>query len=277
MSTICLVVVCTDSVNPSRRLPAAVQVVGYETASAGDPEGAVLILAVDGTLSRESLAPGRNLAYALGDRHCAGATDGDSHVPCSRPSAPYCDRHTSRWACARCTGNCDLPLDACREEHAVYLAAFAPATFKVGVTRSWRLETRLREQGADRGAHLRTVSNGRIARQIEADIAASVGDRVRIPEKIRGLHHSVDEDAWEALLADFEPLSTYAYEYGLDLDGRPVAETLATGTVRGTQGRVLVLDHGGSSYAVDMRDLVGYELSDGATDRDLQSSLGAFG
>jgi hypothetical protein len=47
--------------------------------------------------------------------------------------------------------------------------------------------------------------------------------------------------------------------------------------VRGTQGRVLVLDHGGSSYAVDMRDLVGYELSDGATDRDLQASLGAFG
>jgi hypothetical protein len=51
---------------------------------------------------------------------------------------------------------------------------------------------------------------------------------------------------------------------------------VATGTVRGTQGRVLVLDRNGSTYAVDMRDLVGYEVTEGGTDRALQSSLGAF-
>jgi hypothetical protein len=38
-----------------------------------------------------------------------------------------------------------------------------------------------------------------------------------------------------------------------------------------------VLDYAGSTYAVDLRDLVGYELTDGGTERDLQSSLGAFG
>ncbi len=43
------------------------------------------------------------------------------------------------------------------------------------------------------------------------------------------------------------------------------------------KGRVLVLDHRGTTYAVDLRDLVGHELDDGGTDRDLQSSLGAFG
>jgi hypothetical protein len=47
--------------------------------------------------------------------------------------------------------------------------------------------------------------------------------------------------------------------------------------VGGTQGRVLVLEHNDSTYAVDMRDLVGYELAAERTDRDLQSSLGAFG
>ncbi|AAV45834.1 unknown [Haloarcula marismortui ATCC 43049] len=56
-----------------------------------------------------------------------------------------------------------------------------------------------------------------------------------------------------------------------------MAETLATGTVRGTKGRVAVLENNGSVYAVDLRQLVGYELTDGGTDRDLQSSLGAFG
>jgi len=253
-----------------------VQVVGYETAPEGESDHASLLAASDGSLRPEPLAPGRDLAYALGDRHCAGAVDGGVHVACDSPETPYCDRHTSRWACARCRGDCDRPLESCREEHAIYLAAFAPATFKVGVTRSWRLETRLREQGADRGVHLRTVDDGRIARQIEADIAADVGDRVCVPAKIQGLHRSVDEDAWASLLEGFDPLATYEFDYGLALEDRPMVETLTTGTVRGTQGRVLVLDRGEGTYAVDIRDLVGYELRDGGVDRDLQSSLAAF-
>jgi hypothetical protein len=62
----------------------------------------------------------------------------------------------------------------------------------------------------------------------------------------------------------------------LTLEDRPMQETLATGTVRGTKGRVLVLDRGGSTYAVDLRDLVGFEVEVAETDRTLQSSLGAW-
>jgi hypothetical protein len=254
-----------------------VQVVGYETAPAGDADHGALLVATDGRLDRETLVPGRSIAYTLEGRHCAGTVEDGTHTPCPEPAAPYCERHTSRWACARCTGDCSLPLPACREEHAVYLAAFAPATFKVGVTRSWRLETRLREQGADRAAHLRTVPDGRTARRIEADIASRVGDRVRVPTKVGGLHLPVDEAAWEGLLDQFDPLSTHRFDYGLGLDSRPVTETLAAGTVRGTQGRVLVLEYGASVYAVDLRDLVGHELRTGDPERDLQSSLDAFG
>jgi hypothetical protein len=251
-----------------------VQIVGYETAS--ESETATLWIASDGSLSRERLEPGTDLDYQLTARHCAGTVDDDQHLACERQTAPYCDRHTSRWACARCRGDCDLPLESCHEEHAVYLAAFAPETFKVGVTRSWRLQTRLREQGADCAAHLKTVADGRIARQIEADIASDIGDRVRVPVKMRGLHQTVEEETWETLLDDFKSISTYDFEYGLALRERPMAETILSGTVRGTQGRILVLDHGGSSYGVNMRDLVGYELDDGSTDRALQSSLTAF-
>lgn len=252
------------------------QVVGYETAPVSDDGTPALSIASDGTVEREPLPVGTELQYSLGERHCAGTVDGGTHDPCPRESAPYCDRHTSRWACARCTGDCNLPLESCREEHAIYLAAFAPATFKVGVTRSWRLETRLREQGADRAAHLRTVADGRVARQIEAEIASDIGDRVRVPTKIDGLHDTVDETAWQELLDRFEPLATFDFEYGLELTERPMTETLLTGSIRGTQGRVLVLDTNASTYAVDLRTLVGYELSTGRTDRELQSSLGAF-
>lgn len=165
----------------------------------------------------------------------------------------------------------------CYEDHAVYLAAFAPDTFKVGVTREWRLDTRLREQGADRAAHVRTFSDGRVAREYEAELATEITDRIRVPTKIEGFGRAVDAAAWDALVARFDPIETFAFDYGLDLAGSPVAETVATGTVRGVKGRVLVLDHRGTTYAVDMRDLVGHELGDGGTDRDLQSSLGAFG
>jgi len=251
-----------------------VQVVGYETAAGTD--GPSLLLASDGEVRREPLEGGSELDYRLGTRTCAGTVEDGGHVACDRPDVPYCDRHASRWACARCTGDCALPLESCREEHAVYLAAFAPATYKVGVTRSWRLRTRLREQGADRAAHLRTVADGRIARRIEADIAGTVGDSVRVAEKVGGLHETVDEAAWTALLAEFDPLETYEFAYGIGLSERPVAETLATGTVHGTKGRVLVLEHGASTYAVDMRDLVGYHLETGGTERALQASFAAF-
>lgn len=252
------------------------QIVGYETAVGGDTTEPALQLASDGTVTREPLSPGRELSYTLGERHCAGVVDGDDHTACQRERAPYCDRHTSRWPCAQCTGDCEMPLATCHEEHAIYLAAFAPATFKVGVTRSWRLETRLREQGADRAAHLQTVDNGRIARQIESTIASEVGDSVRVSRKVRGLHRTVDDDRWNALLRDFDPLATDSFDYGLDLEEQPLAETLATGVVRGTQGRVLVLDNADSTYAVDLRDLVGHEVTPEETDRRLQSSLGAF-
>jgi len=37
-----------------------------------------------------------------------------------------------------------------------------------------------------------------------------------------------------------------------------------------------VVERGGTTYAVDLRELVGYEISEGETERELQSSLGAF-
>ncbi|MDG5774855.1 DUF2797 domain-containing protein [Haloarculaceae archaeon H-GB2-1] len=252
------------------------QVVGYDRASEpGDV--AALRVASDGTVDRIRLAPGDDLAYRLGDRHCAGSVDADGHHACPVSDAPYCPDHVDRWPCAVCTGECAMPLDSCHEEHAIYLAAFAPTTFKVGVTRSWRLETRLREQGADRAAHLRTVDDGRIARQIEADIATDVGDRVRVPSKIRGFHESVDDEGWAALLEKYDPVDTFAFDYGFSLAEQPMTETFVTGEVVGTKGRVLVLSYNGSTYAVDMRSLVGYELESGRTDRNLQASLGAFG
>ena len=279
------------------------QVVGYDTpegglfVSDGDPDPAAPPGVATGDVERVALDPGTELSWRLGERRCAGAVHEDGHVACENAAAPYCDDHRSTWVCARCTGTCLKDEMDCFDDHAIYVAAFAPDVFKVGVTKEWRLDTRLREQGADRAVHLRTVENGRIAREIEAGIAADglerpatdgsgpasppdadgLVDRVRVPTKVAGLADEVDEDAWDALLDGVDYEATFTFDYGLDLTERPVAETLAAGTVVGTRGRILVLENGGTTYAVDMRDLVGYEVTEGDGGRNLQSSLGAFG
>ena len=246
------------------------QIVGYDSAEGG------LLLSDSEGLSYRDLEPGSELEYALGRRHCAGTIHNDNHIACENSATPYCPDHQHTWVCARCTGTCLKDEMDCFDDHAVYLAAFAPDQFKVGVTKEWRLDTRLREQGADRAAHIRTVDDGRIARRLEAEIAEEIPDRVRVPTKLSGLGQSLDTAAWEALLADFEPHETFSFDYGLGLDSQPVDETMATGTVRGTKGRLLVLDRGGSTYAVDLRELVGYEVTEDRQRRELQSSLGSF-
>ncbi|MFB6136105.1 MAG: DUF2797 domain-containing protein [Halobacteriaceae archaeon] len=250
------------------------QFVGYE-ATTDTP--AALRVADEGAVTRVPLEPGAELAFSLGERHCAGTVEEGRHAPCSGADAPRCPRHASRWACARCTGDCDRPLPSCREEHAVYLAAFAPDVFKVGVTRTWRLETRLREQGADRGARIDTVADGRTARRVEADVATALTDRVRVPAKLAGLHEAVALDEWERLLEEYGADERFDLDYGLSLDAQPVPATLATGTVRGVQGRLLVVERGETTYGVDLRDLVGYEVTRGADGRPRQASLGAYG
>ena len=286
-----------DGYKPRLPLPRGVQVVGYETdvasdsphadgdaerapnAEASGPIGGGLYVASGGTVDYVDASPGTELAFGLGERRCAGTVHEGDHIACDAADAPYCDDHSHVWVCARCTGTCLKDEMDCHETHAMYLAAFAPDVLKVGVTKEWRLSTRLCEQGADRAAHIRTFPNGRIAREVEAKLAAGddLVDRVRVPTKLDGFGRAVDEAAWAALLDRFDPIERFEFDYGLALDERPVAETMAAGTVRGWKGRVIVLDRGGSTYAVDARDLVGYELTDAVPERELQSSLGAFG
>jgi hypothetical protein len=265
-----------------------VQVVGYDTGLAdleydpvqgflGEAAEPALLIGEDGSIRRESLAAGVELAYTLGSRHCAGVLADDEHYVCDAEAAPHCADHQDDWPCARCIGHCDKPVPSCEAEHAVYLAGFAPDILKVGVTRLTRLPERLREQGADRAAHLHTVSDGRIARRIEGELATELPDRVSTATKLAGIAQPVDDTAWAEALDRYEAADTFSFDYGLELTERPLAETLASGTVVGTKGRLLVLDRGGGTYAVDLRDLIGYELEPGASDQDLQANLGTFG
>lgn len=247
------------------------QVVGYDPTP--DPG---FYLADDGQVHRHSLAVGESLAFSLTDRHCAGTIRGDHHRPCAEAAAPFCAAHDDTWICARCRGTCLKDEMDCHVDHDIYLAAFAPRTFKVGVTRSGRLQERLTEQGADRGARIHQVQNGRIAREREAAIANEIPDRVPTPVKVRGLTRSLDTDAWEALLDQHGVDKRVTPEYQLAIDQSPISETIVRGTVRGVKGRLLCLRWNGSTYATDLRDLLGYHVVSEDRPRQVQTGLDAF-
>jgi hypothetical protein len=246
-----------------------VQVVGYATT----PSPA-LLLASDGRVHHVPVGRGAEAGLALGRRRCAGDVTDGSHHACGESTAPYCPAHERpRW----------VPEES-DEEHAVYLAAFAPDTFKVGITRSWRLERRLREQGADRAALVATTPDGESARSVETALDADhdgtdgpeLGQQVRVADKVAGFGRSVDERRWERLLTDLTIRRRFDLDYGFSLSGAAVPETLLSGRIRGVKGRVLVLDHAGTTYAVDMRDLLGHHVAPGEEKRRLQSGLGAW-
>ena len=248
------------------------QVVGYRvragpTESGERQDPPAVLVAEAGKTRWITLSAETSVAHGLGSRHCAGDVGEDGHTQCDRSRSPYCRIH-------------ERPLydpGTSEETHAVYLAAFAPDLFKVGITKRWRLETRLREQGADRGALGYTVTDGTVALQVEADVDEDprLTQRVRVSQKREGLHQSVEDDSWEAILGDFQVSDRFEFDYGLDLADRPVPETILSGTVLGVKGRILVLEHGQTAYAVDLRDLVGYDLeTEGPA--QLQSSLGAY-
>lgn len=256
----------------STGVPSDVQIVGYDRT----PEPA-LVVASDGETDRIPLRPGTTLELGLNERHCAGTIEQGRHLPCEVPQTPWCPTHTETWVCARCRGTCLKDEMDCHVPHVVYLAIVAPNTIKVGVTAAERIETRLHEQGADRGAVIHRVENGRIAREIEAEMGHSLPERITIPQKIRGLGRQVDERAWHALLDDHEPIQEYELEYPIAVNAQPIPETLATGEILGVKGRLLLLVQGGSTYVTDLRDLVGHTAIEGRVDQPRQTGLQAFG
>tara|TARA_A100001037_G_scaffold306560_1_gene352683 strand:- start:8095 stop:8898 length:804 start_codon:yes stop_codon:yes gene_type:complete len=264
-----------------------VQIVGFESGLEGieydlvegtssEPEAPHLIIANRGELERIRLNRGETIRYKLLERSCAGEIENGKHQACGERKAPYCTTHINDWLCARCTGNCDLPLPTCKQVHAVYIAGFPPSTFKVGVTRMSRLITRLKEQGARKAAHIETVSNGRTARQIERGIADKIKDRVISKEKINGIGQYVNEEEWEKIIENYKTVKTFDLEYGFELEYPPIPTVMLSGEIVGVEGRFLVLKVSNDNYAVDLRDLIGYEIEQdkGSGEMSLQASLG---
>lgn len=227
------------------------------------------------------------IALTLTGRGCAGRWEGETYLQCDSPVAPFCPRCSAvADACVICRGECRKPEKTCIEEHSVYLAVFAPATIKVGVSRTWRLETRLDEQGADEGFEIARFPDGEAARKLERAVSARFPDRLGFAEKI-GVG-GVDPGAIDAVVAEFSPIRRFSFSrFPGPLEAAPIVlkprvGMAVSGRVQGIKGQALVLEKHDTLYALNLDSLVGFDCADRgsretlAKKERLQVSLSGF-
>ncbi|WP_424359862.1 DUF2797 domain-containing protein [Methanocella sp. MCL-LM] len=221
------------------------------------------------------------VALTLTGRGCAGRWEGEKYIPCDCPEAPYCQQCAGvADACVICRGECRKPERTCNEEHSVYLAIFAPSTVKVGVSRTYRLETRLHEQGADEGYEIARFPDGEAARRLERELSSRFPDRIPFAEKIRP--GRIDRAAVDTALSNFTPVRRFGFRYFpgdvwmAPILLKPDIHKTISGKVFGVKGQALVLEKHDTLYAVYLDSLIGYDCEARKGKERLQVSLSGF-
>lgn len=179
------------------------QLVKYKWTTSGMSGEPFLFARSSGELVKMKLFDGQ-LRVKIGKRHCTGYMKGRKHFECPE-SRLVCEEKTCRecalnddfFLCMKCTGaECinENQRPSCMENnYYIYLAAFG-SILKVGVSYEHRILERLIEQGADMGAKICKVQDGKLARSVEQKIRAELNicDRVTGAEKQRMLFGSIN-------------------------------------------------------------------------------------
>jgi len=221
----------------------------------------------------------------LGERWCAGKFVNGKYVRCKEKKYPYCDDCKPFDPCAVCKGKCLKEKMECAFPHSIYLALFSPDVLKVGVTKSERLVDRLKEQGADLGVEIARCENGMVARLIESKIAELVGDRVSTRVKIKSLTQKPNMNVWEGALLTFGRIGDVMkfdyFDKPLEREPLPLSPTeysVIAGFGIGCKGNIFVFERFGILYALDLKELIGFDLveSNEILDGHAQSSIDFF-
>jgi hypothetical protein len=145
---------------------------------------------------KEKILPlmNQHINMTLGKRFCIGYTKNGKHYNCpesseisSEKQCRLCKSLDDFFPCLQCSGLCINMSNrkSCMEDNFyIYLATFGPL-MKVGISREFRIKQRLVEQGADFGAAISRIRDGRIARVYEQRIRRYLGivDRLKGAEK----------------------------------------------------------------------------------------------
>lgn len=225
----------------------------------------------------------QEIALVLKKRGCAGTWEKDRYVACDSLDAPYCSKHSGAPdPCVACRGICLKQKRACTSEHSVYFAVFAPDIIKVGVSKTYRLEKRLHEQGADMGFEIARYPDGELARRRERDLASIYPDRLTFEDKLKGIAGKVNVEILQEIYRSYEASRVLNFKYfdrSLWMQPivlEPVEGMAISGRVMGVKGQAMVLEKGNSIYAINLDGLIGYDIELGKGMLNLQTSLFEF-
>ncbi|MBI2971086.1 MAG: DUF2797 domain-containing protein [Candidatus Aenigmarchaeota archaeon] len=135
---------------------------------------------------------GQHFNIALGEKFCTGFVRDSRHYPCPDQrkidygsNCAACRSEDWFSLCMACTGDvCINPKrrEDCKTEHYyMYLAAF-DGVLKVGISHESRLLKRLVEQGADMGAKIGYLQDGKDVREAEQ----RVKELLKVTDRMRG-------------------------------------------------------------------------------------------
>ncbi len=198
----------------------------------------------------------------------------------------YCASDDALLPCLKCDGSVCLAFPEVREDckemqMVVYVAGFGTEV-KAGVSQEHRIERRLQEQGADFGAVLFRVKDGKEARRVEADLVRK-GARNFLNAKQKTTLLAFDKEAAfshfqsvaSQLLADpsFSSLERFFNGAGttfprvLDFTPRypvfsvvPERTEALQGTIMGSKGSLLFLRQEEAVRVLELNRLVGLHL-----------------
>lgn len=211
---------------------------------------------------------------------------------------PDCLEEAHILPCLRCDGDvCRNPWkrDSCIQvdNHALYLASFAPGVVKVGVSRWERRSQRLLEQGA-RVALIVAQDDGQMIRRYETQIKKLgyrdrlssvhkmqyIGQGASAEEKnlFKELYSSLDEikkrmrapwldKAEEVILPEYKKFQGLEYS-ALWKPSLKIGPATFSGKISAVHGSLLFLtnEERTTPLIIDLKDLVGYYLEENLTD-----------
>lgn len=130
-----------------------------------------------------------SLSFSIGDRYCIGYTKNNMHFDCPKNNrvensfqCEICKKLDDTLPCTSCVGICrnfGKRQECMEKEFGIYIALFGNL-LKVGISQELRIKHRLIEQGADFGAIIAKVKDGKLARVYEQKIKnyLNIEDRV---------------------------------------------------------------------------------------------------
>ncbi len=227
------------------------------------------------------------ISFVLGEKHCIGYISNGIRYKCLNKTSNFnplcksCEQKDMYYLCRKCDGTkCLNPKmrERCKENlYHLYIAMIGTIP-KVGISASFRLKERLIEQGADFGAHIMSIVDGKEARIVEQKLSKYLGitDRINSQTKMKMLKSDVGKCVatlnkiisklkFCGLVKDFEVYDFRKYynienvpEQPKKLVIRP--KTKIEGKVVAVKGNIVVIESEKEFKCFDAQHLVGYEI-----------------